>query len=84
MFLRTRQLIVVVALPVLSILVFAAAADAREWTSSTGQYSVEAKLLELTDDGFVRLQKTYGKIVRIPLDKLCLRDQRYARDPGAF
>ncbi len=83
MLFRTKRLAAVLALPALCVLFFVAPARAREWTDRTGQYSVEAKFLELTDDGIVRLQKADGRLLRIPLSKLCLRDQRYARQQKA-
>ena len=41
----------------------------RNWSNSTGKFSVEAKLIEVTDE-FVRLKKETGKEIKVPLNKL--------------
>ena len=41
----------------------------RTWSNSTGKFSVEAKLIEVTDE-FVRLKKESGKEIKVPLSKL--------------
>ena len=41
----------------------------RTWSNSTGEFSIEATLVEVTDE-FVRLKKETGKLVKVPLSKL--------------
>ena len=41
----------------------------RTWSNSTGKFSVEAKLIEVTDE-YVRLKKESGKEIKVPLSKL--------------
>lgn len=55
---------------------FARDAFARKWTDATGQFSVEADLLEVKD-GTVVLRKTNGQTIAVPIVKLSDEDQRY-------
>ena len=55
---------------------------AREWTDSTGQYRVEAELIDFTD-GVVRLRKEDGAEIAVPLEKLSLADQRFLEQKSA-
>ena len=48
----------------------------RTWSNSTGKFSVEAKLIEVTDE-FVRLKKETGKEIKVPLSKLDDAAKRY-------
>ncbi len=41
----------------------------RNWSNSTGKFSVEARLLEATDK-FVRLKTIKGKEIKVPIEKL--------------
>jgi len=52
------------------------AAPGRRWTDSTGKYSVEAELVSI-EDGQVRLRKTDGQEITVPMDRLSEADQRY-------
>ena len=55
--------------------------EIREWHS--GEYSIKGEFVELTEDGStVRIRKTDGKVVRIPLAKLSQEDQEYVKVPG--
>jgi len=47
--------------------------DFREWTDVTGTYTVEAKLIEVNDQG-VLLEKRDGSQVTVPLDSLSEED----------
>lgn len=52
--------------------------DVRVWTS--GIHTVEGEFVELTENGtIVRIRKTDGKVVNIPLSKLCPEDQEYIK-----
>lgn len=51
-------------------------ASARTWTDSTGKYKVEAEFVDF-QDGSVRLRKTDGKMIALPLKKLSAADQRF-------
>ncbi len=55
---------------------------AREWKDQTGKYSVEAQFVELKD-GEVHIRKDDGKVIVVPLEKLCLADQRYVEQQKA-
>jgi hypothetical protein len=57
-------------------LVIVAPAPARKWTSSSGEFSVEAELAE-SKGGNVRLKLKSGKIITDPLAKLSKADQDY-------
>lgn len=48
----------------------------REWTDSTGEFSVEAELLQLKD-GKVRLRRKDGRTITVPLSKLSKKDLQY-------
>ena len=48
----------------------------RTWSNSTGKFSVEAKLIEVTDE-FVRLKEETGKEIKVPLSKLDDAAKRY-------
>jgi hypothetical protein len=48
----------------------------RTWTSTSGKFAIEAKLVEL-DDRTVVLRRRDETVTRISLDKLSTRDLRY-------
>lgn len=54
-------------------------AQARQWTDVTGKFSVEAQFVELKD-GQVRLRKTDGQEITVPLKKLSPTDRQLAKD----
>ena len=59
-------------------------AAARTWKDSTGKFAVEAELIDV-EDNMVKLKKTSGIEISIPLDKLCQgrpRVRRRIRGPG--
>jgi hypothetical protein len=58
------------------LLAIAPAASAREWTDTTGGFSVEAELVEVKDDK-VRLKKPSGQVVAVPIAKLSKGDREY-------
>ncbi len=60
----------------LSSLLWTPSATARTWTDSTGVFSLEAELVEVTD-GKVRLKKADGKIVSLALDRLSEADREF-------
>jgi len=41
----------------------------RSWSDATGKFTVDAKLIELTEE-FVRLKTAKGKEIKVPLEKL--------------
>jgi transglutaminase-like putative cysteine protease len=51
----------------------------RVWTDSTGQFRVEAKLVEHQDDSVV-LETATGNRVTVPVERLSAADQRYLRE----
>jgi hypothetical protein len=63
---------------VLVLAVCAPTAFARTWTDSTGNYTVEAELVDF-EDGKVHLKKGDGTIVSVPIEKLSNVDQAYVR-----
>jgi len=54
----------------------------RTWTDTSGQFSVKAKLLEVTD-GSVFLRRADGKKLKIPAAKLSAKDREYLREIDA-
>ncbi len=66
----------------LVVLVFALPAltgEVRTWSSASGAYKTEAELVQIKDDGTVVLKKKDGTMIEVPLDKLSVPDQEYAR-----
>lgn len=59
-------------------LLLSAHGGAREWTDSTGAFTVEATLVEVLEDS-VRLRKRNGILVQVPIERLCRADQLYVR-----
>lgn len=55
-----------------------ASASTRTWTDATGEHKIEAAYLVLTD-GKVKMQRTDGKEIAVPLDKLSQDDQQYVQ-----
>lgn len=68
----------------LTSIVWAPAALARKWTDSTGNFSLEAELVDFKD-GKVRLKRTDGKIITVAFTKLSKPDQEFLHrgDPSA-
>jgi len=50
----------------------------RTWTDSTGQYQVQAVMVDFTDEA-VRIKKRDGQIVSVPIAKLSKFDQLYIK-----
>lgn len=57
----------------------AAVALAREWTDKTGGFKVEAEFLGYAG-GQVKLQKSDGRTIEVPMTKLSTADQKWVRD----
>jgi hypothetical protein len=51
---------------------------ARTWKDSTGGFSVEAELLQVTA-GVVHLKKANGNVIQVPLERLSAADQAFAK-----
>ncbi len=51
--------------------------DVRTWTDNSGTYRVQAELIDCVN-GVVRLRKTDGQIVSVPLDRLSALDRALA------
>jgi len=54
-------------------------AETRTWSDASGKYRIEAELV-YAGDGNVRLKKTDGRVVTVPLSKLSDADRRFVRD----
>ena len=74
----------------LTIVVVAATnADAKEWSDSTGNYSITGDMIAFSDSTVV-LKKKNSDLVAVPLKKLSKRDQEWClpshhpQDRGAF
>jgi len=52
------------------------ASVAREWKDITGQFSVEAEFVEFDGDN-VKLRRSDGSVIAVPINKLSERDQRH-------
>jgi hypothetical protein len=50
--------------------------EAREWTDSTGVFSVEAEFVEISQS-MVRLRKRDGVVVQVPLERFSETDRHY-------
>lgn len=50
----------------------------RTWTDESGEFSVEAELVDSSATE-VRLRKTDGSVVTVPLDRLSTEDRKYVR-----
>ncbi|MDA1055272.1 MAG: SUMF1/EgtB/PvdO family nonheme iron enzyme [Planctomycetota bacterium] len=50
---------------------------AREWEDVTGAFRIEAEFVEYEDGQVVLKRSDNGKIIRVPLSKLCARDRRF-------
>lgn len=55
-----------------------AKAQVRKWTARTGDFTVEAELIDVAND-IASLKRADGKIVKVALDKLSLGDLRYIK-----
>lgn len=56
--------------------IFAQSDSMREWSDSTGNFSITAKLLEMRD-GTVYLENEQGKTLKIPMERLSQSDQEF-------
>ena len=61
---------------VIALIVCASSVFARRWTDSTGKYGVEAEFVAL-DEGNVRLLRSDGKMISVPIEILSEADRRY-------
>lgn len=59
--------------------VLSVTARKRNWSDSTGTFTVEAEFLGLDGDT-VRLRRTDGKELKVPMDRLSKEDQEAARE----
>ena len=50
----------------------------RTWTDSTGKHKIEATFLGI-EDNKVKLHRTDGKELAVPLDRLSKADQEFAK-----
>ena len=55
------------------------AEEYRTWTSSGGQYKIEAMLLEVKDDTVLLKRQDNGKAISVGIEKLSPEDQAYLR-----
>jgi hypothetical protein len=58
-----------------------AAEAPRTWTDASGQHTVDA-VLQGAENGQVRLRKTGGQDITVPVEKLSLADQQYVALPS--
>jgi uncharacterized protein with FMN-binding domain len=59
-----------------------ATAQVRTWSDKSGSYKTEAEFVDETD-GVVRLKKTDGRVVSLPLERLSPADQTFVRKQRA-
>jgi WD40 repeat protein len=69
---------IVPSLVLLLILSASLRAETRKWTARTGNFSVEAELIDVTGDKVV-LKKADGMMVTVPLERLSLADVRHVQ-----
>ncbi|NLX97174.1 MAG: hypothetical protein GXY83_13450 [Rhodopirellula sp.] len=60
----------------------ASTAESREWTDSSGQYTVDADLIAFNDELAV-LKKADRDLVAVPLEKLSAEDREYVQSKDA-
>ena len=70
----------IVGTALLACVLIAQAATARTWTDVTGKFTIEADLVAVEGEQ-VRLKKTDGTIVTLPINKLSLADRRFLQAP---
>ena len=58
--------------------VVTAAEGPRTWRDATGKFEIEARLVDRTETA-VRLKKSDGKVIEVPLEKLGKADREYLR-----
>ena len=63
---------------VVTLLAIPAGAQVRTWTDSSGSYKIEAEFVD-ESDGTVRLKRSDGRIVSLPLERLSAADQAYVQ-----
>jgi uncharacterized protein with FMN-binding domain len=75
---------VVLVAVLISIVPRASRAEVRTWSDSTGKFQTEAELVDFAD-GVVRLRKSDGQTISVPLEKLSVADQQFveAQVPAA-
>ena len=54
----------------------------RQWVDDTGDWKIEARLVQILD-GKVRLLKSTGKFTTVPLDRLSSTDLDYVHEQVA-
>ncbi len=54
-------------------------AVAREWTDSSGKHRIQADFLDF-QDGHVRLEKTDGNIISVPIERFSTSDQQWVKE----
>ncbi len=59
----------------------ASAEDVRKWKDTTGNFSVDAELLEVKGER-VRLKKTNGAVISVPIARLSKADREYLQSLG--
>lgn len=64
-------------------LILVSNSGAREWTDSTGAFTVEARLVEVLEDS-VRLRKQNGIMVQVPIERLCRADRLHVQAIGTI
>lgn len=52
--------------------------EARKWTDSSGQFSIDAEFVEFVE-GQVVLKRSDGRIIRLPFERLSAADQQHVR-----
>ena len=67
--------------PVTSPTAAPAAAKLRTWQDASGKFSVEAEFVT-SMAGVVKLRKTDGTTISLPMEKLSDEDQQYIRKRG--
>ncbi len=53
--------------------------DFRTWKDTTGKFEIEAKLKQLGDED-ITLETCSGKVIDVPVKKLCAEDQSYLEE----
>ena len=76
-----RRLLLVAMFPGLGAIVSGRAGDAeaRTWTDTSGSHAIEAELVDY-NGGIVRLKKSDGRMISVPISRLSTTDRDFVRD----
>ena len=57
-------------------------AESREWVDATGKFKIQGKLIS-NENGSVEIEKSDGRVIKLPIAKLSSKDQAYLKESEA-